>query len=296
MASLPNALANPSSVLRLPPGRLVDATVDGPWHEPLLWCGDKPVAPGDWASLRAAGRDLGLLPVLLDVDTPRGGPEDWDLDPARMSYPGDHDAYEVLDAYRSDFAEDAVEDAVDDETEAEYETEYETEAGYETEAEAGYEADPVGRDAAPDAWQGLAPATEPHPDPDRDAADTADILADGVPWLHQPRPALVPARRSADIPAAIGWTGPVNHDNDVARLCAVLRSWEDRFGARVLVLTFDRLVLSVAAPPTTLQHAEAVAAEHYAFCPDNIDQGIHPLSRYAREAVLNTHLWRFWWD
>ncbi|MGW0933039.1 DUF4253 domain-containing protein [Streptomyces sp. NPDC002644] len=278
MASLPNALANPSSLLRLPPGRLVDATVDGPWHEPLLWCGDKPVAPGDWASLRAAGRDLGLLPVLLDVDTPRGGPEDWDLDPARVSYPGDHDAREVLDDYRSDFGSDLDSGLDSDFTEN------------------GDGDDPDERNAAPGAWQGLAPATEPHPDPERDAAETADVLADGVPWLHHLRPALVPARRSADIPAAVGWSGPVNHDNDVARLCAVLRSWEDRFGARVLALTFDQLVLSVAAPPTTPQHAEAVAAEHYAFCPDNIDQGVSPLSRYAREAILDTHLWRFWWD
>ncbi len=147
-----------------------------------------------------------------------------------------------------------------------------------------------------DAWQGLAPAAAPRADPDLDVADTADFVVEGVPWLKDARPALVPARRSADIPAAIGWRGPVNHEGDVARLCAVLRSWEDRFGARVLALAFDQLVLSVASPPGTQEHAEAVAAEHYAFCPDNIDQGISPLKSYAEQAVLNAHLWTFWWD
>ncbi|MFE5211313.1 DUF4253 domain-containing protein [Streptomyces sp. NPDC056600] len=266
MASLPNALVNPPASLRLPPGRLVDTTVDGPWHEPLLWYGDAPAAVGDWASLRATGRPLGLLPVLLDVGTGHGEPAGWGLDPAGTTYPGDHDPAAVLDDHWSGYQE------------------YANLVGPD---EAGVRAD---------AWQGLAPAAAPRTDPDRDAADTADVVVEGVPWLKDVRPALVPARRSADIPAAIGWSGPLNHEGDVARLCAVLRSWEDRFGARVLALTFDQLVLSVASPPGTQEHAEAVAAEHYAFCPDNIDQGISPLKSYAERAVLNTHLWTFWWD
>jgi hypothetical protein len=89
----------------------------------------------------------------------------------------------------------------------------------------------------------------------------------------------------------------MNHENDVARLCAVLRSWEDRFGIRVVALTFDQLVLSVAAPPTTLAEAEAVAAEHFAFCPDNITQGHHTtLKAYAEQEVLDEEVWSFWWD
>lgn len=37
--------------------------------------------------------------------------------------------------------------------------------------------------------------------------------------------ALVPVDRPADIPAALGWFGTFD---DVADLCAVLRSWEER--------------------------------------------------------------------
>ncbi|MEW2166682.1 DUF4253 domain-containing protein [Streptomyces sp. NPDC007084] len=258
MATLPNPLprlaADPSGRtlgLELPAGRLIDATHDGPWHEPLLWHGEERPAPGAW-SATAPARALGLLPVLLDVGGPHKGPQDWELMPGETSYAGDHDAEEVL-------------------------------AGF---------WEPQGPE-----WPGLADAAPPQADPDARAADIAEALADTGSWLKEPRLALVPARRSADIPAALGWSGPLNHENDVARLCAVLRSWEDRFGIRVVALAFDQLVVSVAAPPTTLEEAEAVAAEHFAFCPDNITQGAHTkLRAYAEQEVLNKPAWSFWWD
>lgn len=102
MATLPNPLprlaADPSGRvlgLQLPAGRLIDTTHDGTWHEPLLWHAEERAVPGGWAGLSAA-RTAGLLPVLLDVGGPQNGPEDWELMPDEMSYPGDHDAEEVL--------------------------------------------------------------------------------------------------------------------------------------------------------------------------------------------------------
>ncbi|MFE7841765.1 DUF4253 domain-containing protein [Streptomyces sp. NPDC057474] len=278
MATLPNPLpqlaADPSGrvlglALPLPRGRLIDdggtshaleaAGEDaGPWHEPLLWCADEPATPGAWTAVRPARRTAGLLPVLLDVGGSQGGPEEWELMPGEMSYPGDHDADEVLAEFWDEYA--TTED--------------------------------------PD-WPGLAeaPVLAPAPDPDALAAETADALVKDPSRLKEPRLALVPARRSADIPAAIGWTGPANHENDVARLCAVLRSWEDRFGIRVVALTFGQLVLSVAVPPTTEAEAEAVAAEHFAFCPDNIWQGTADGTRHAyARTLLDEPTWSFWWD
>ncbi|MFE1869361.1 DUF4253 domain-containing protein [Streptomyces sp. NPDC059496] len=116
------------------------------------------------------------------------------------------------------------------------------------------------------------------------------------PWLESPRLALVPVGRPADVPAAIGWSGPVNYVDDVARLCAVLRSWEDRFGARVVALSYARLDLSVAAPPRSLDEALAIAAEHFAFCPDNVWQGYESIRLYAEQALLGNAHWTFWWD
>ncbi len=265
MATLPNQLptlaadpAGRSLGLDLPPGALLDTTVDGPWDEPLLWRADAPAAPGDWLRLASARRTAGLCPVLV------GGrpdsephPDKWELDPALASYPGDHDAEEVL---------------------AELWEEYAAEA----------------QDAD---WPGLAAAGVPDVDPDGWAAEVTDALVGGASRLQEPRLALVPARRSADIPAAIGWCGPVSLAEDVAELCAVLRSWEDRFGVRVVALTFDQLIVSVAAPPRTRAEAEAIAAEHYAFCPANITQGGHAsLRAYAEREVLGARSWTFWWD
>ncbi|MFC8678978.1 DUF4253 domain-containing protein [Streptomyces griseorubiginosus] len=268
MATLPNPLprlaADPSGRslgLGLPLGRLIDETEDGPWHEPLLWHAEYAASSGAWTALGGRAARVGLLPVLIEVGGGQGGPEEWELMPGRMSYPGDHDPEEVL----ADFWEAYAEDELDD---------------------------------GEGSWPGLAEAPSALPaDPDRRAAETADALLDEGSWFKDPRLALVPARRSADIPAAIGWTGPLNHENDVARLCAVLRSWEDRFGIRVIALDFDRLMVSVAAPPTTQETAEAVAAEHFAFCPDSIHQGHHnTLREYAEHAVIGQRTWSFWWD
>ncbi|MGW1952171.1 DUF4253 domain-containing protein [Streptomyces sp. NPDC001920] len=263
MATLPNSLpklaTDPTGGvvgLRLPPGRLLDTTDDGPWHEPLLWLADGRAASGGWAALRRTAPGAGLLPVLLDVAR-HGGPELWELMPGEMSYPGDHDAEEVL-------AEFWDECAAEDED-----------------------------------WPGLAGAAAAGgaPDPDAVASDVVGLLLDGGDALEEPRLALVPARRSADIPAVIGWMGPANHENDMGRLSAVLRSWEDRFGIRVVALGFDTLLVSVAAPPTTLAEAEALAAEHFAFCPDTIWQGSDTdLRGYAEHRLLGRSAWHFWWD
>ncbi|GGZ15201.1 DUF4253 domain-containing protein [Streptomyces poonensis] len=280
MATLPNPLprlaADPSGRslgLALPLGRLIDATAEGPWHEPLLWHGAYDAAPGAWTALGSPAARVGLLPVLVQTGDCQDALDKWGLRPALMSYPGDHDAEEVL----AEFWE--------GEEIAEWDT-------------AGDVLAPFGPD-----WPGPAPAGTLTADPAVRAAEVADsLLADGsLPthgsYLEEMRLALVPARRSADIPAAIGWTGPLNHENDVARLGAVLRSWEDRFGIRVVALTPDQLVVSVAAPPTTTSDAEALAAEHFAFCPDNITQGEHDTLRtYAAEEVLGQRMWSFWWD
>lgn len=261
MATLPNPLpklaSDPSGRslgLQLPPGRLIDTTDEGPWHEPLLWHAQRPAAPGNWSALGGASARAGLLAVLVDLGGSQGGPAAWELTPGQMSYPGDHDAEEVLEEYWEECA------------------------------------------AAGEEWPGPAGALTLTSDPDNRAAQVADALTDEPrSWFAAPHLALVPARRSADVPAAVGWTGPVNHENDTARLCAVLRSWEDRFGIRVVGLGFDVLVLSVAAPPATPAEATAVAAEHFAFCPDNVLQGPGDLTSYA-EQLVGEHVWSFWWD
>jgi len=279
MAMLPNPLPrladDPTGAtlgLRLPPGQLIDTTFEGPWHEPLLWYADGPAAADTWSGLLTA-RSAGLLPVLLESETMQDGQfARWQLDPGMMSYPGDHDAEEFLaDCWTSYLADE----------------DYDEDDLIELVAPYGPE------------WPGLAPALAPEADSDRADTVAAEITAElvGTGQLDNPRVALVHARRSADIPAAMGWSGALNHENDVAALCAVLRSWEDRFGLRLVALGSDTLTATVAAPPRTEEEAEAIAAEHFAFCPDNITQGhFETLRDYAHKALLAKPTWHFWWD
>jgi Domain of unknown function (DUF4253) len=87
-------------------------------------------------------------------------------------------------------------------------------------------------------------------------------------WLDD-RPVhlgLVPAARSADIPAVTGMENPSSH-LDHPEVSAILRSWEYRFGAWV-VAWLGGLYVSVAAPPLLTQQAEQLALEHLLFCRD----------------------------
>ncbi|MEU4154176.1 DUF4253 domain-containing protein [Streptomyces sp. NPDC026659] len=257
--------------LSLPPGSLVTETESGPWHEPLLWVADGIAGPAAWGQYAAACAGKGLQPVLLDGDADIAGWWNTELDPGMMSAPGDHDAEGVLKEFWHAAVADTEEDDEDDEDD-------------EGETIAPYTGD----------WPGPAPRRHVAADPDAIAAEVAAALVEHR--LSSPRLALAPAVRSADLPAAIGWTGPVNHESDVARLCAVLRSWEDRFGVRVTALSHNRLDLSVAAPPQTVDEALAVAVEHFAFCPDNVWQGYETLRLYAEEALVGSRHWTFWWD
>lgn len=262
--------------LELPAGTVVDTPGPRRWGrapEPLLWVSDEPVGAGGLAAYRnAATASAGLQAVLFQG---RRGLERWwherEFAPQRMSDPDDHHVEPVLRAFWAGAVPDPEEGAEGAELIA-----------------------PFGRD-----WPGLA---QPGPEgvPDEAEAEAAacgladELIASG--FLPSPRLALVPAGRPADVPAAAGWCGPTNHENDTARIGAVLRSWEDRFGARVVALGFDELQVSVAAPPRTTARALPVAAEHFAFCPDNVWQGSGSIRAYADEGVTGVHHWGFWWD
>jgi hypothetical protein len=112
--------------------------------------------------------------------------------------------------------------------------------------------------------------------------------------------AVVPVHRPADILAAIGWSGACNYLRDVVELSAVLRSWEDRFGALLVGISFCTLDLAAASPPVTEDECLRGAAEHIAFCRDAFETHTGQMSpdTLPRYAVRLRRLprWRFWWD
>src|SRR5260370_23595277 len=101
---------------------------------------------------------------------------------------------------------------------------------------------------------------------------------------------LVRAARPSDICPGIGWQGG---GRTASELAVVLRSWEDRFGARLMQVGFAEIRLLVSRPPQTMETAQPIAAEHFAFS-DEAHIGLRGVGDIAR-AVVNNPFWAFWW-
>ncbi|MGW3076476.1 DUF4253 domain-containing protein [Kitasatospora sp. NPDC001132] len=254
----------------LPPGRTV-AEDEG--RRPLLWISDAPAPAGLWRQLHRAHPQTGLWPLLLSP-LDGTGPEyrPWlsgELHPTDAAIPDLYDPAALLNTWWKQVDEDE-----DGETDEDAEIIDESLA-------------PYGR-----TWPGLAPAATV---PDGAAGAEARELAEVLCSVKDVRLGLVRADSGAHALAVCGWSGPTNHENDIAKIAAVLADWERRFGAQVVEVGFDTLVLSVPVPPDTLAAALPLAAEHTAFCPDLVFQGSGSLTEYAEELV-GAHQWSFWWD
>jgi Domain of unknown function (DUF4253) len=105
---------------------------------------------------------------------------------------------------------------------------------------------------------------------------------------------LIAAERPADVLAVIGWGGLVNRDESVLPLTAVLRSWENRFGARLIDVGDADLRLLVDRPPRTLQQAQHIAAEQVVLADECIDAARDVPDIAAR--LVNAPIWTFCWD
>jgi Domain of unknown function (DUF4253) len=147
-------------------------------------------------------------------------------------------------------------------------------------------------------WPGLA-APEPAPLPLAERRHALDVLlpriraANGV--TPEGRICLVAAGRPADVLPVLGWSGLVNHGGlPLLWLTAVLRSWEDRFGARLIDVGYDTLRLLVDRPPRTLAAAQRLAAEQVVLADDCLD-GAGDIPSLAPRLV-NAPIWTFWWD
>ena len=113
---------------------------------------------------------------------------------------------------------------------------------------------------------------------------------------------LVPSARAADIPMEIGllstidlWGVTADGVHETALLTARLRSWEERFGARVLRLGWATIYLLIARPPTSDEHALAVAGELYGVAAEFGEGAVTSVSEIAAQ-VIGSPLWRLWWD
>jgi hypothetical protein len=71
--------------------------------------------------------------------------------------------------------------------------------------------------------------------------------------LPAARIGLVRAARPADVLPLIGWTP--SDQSDALPVAAVVHSWEDRFGARLLTVGFAQISLLTSKPPRSTGHA-----------------------------------------
>ncbi|MBB6119927.1 DUF4253 domain-containing protein [Nocardiopsis algeriensis] len=257
--------------VRLPAGGVALSEEGGA----ALWVSDGPVGAGLWERLRVEHPVSGWWPLLLEaLDEASGEIRPWEsgeLCPEETGSPDVHDAAELLESWWREYtAVDGGQDPLGGELRAAVTAPY------------GLE------------WPGPAPAGRPGADPEEAADRCAAALVSGRRGL---RLGLVRAVSGARAPAAVGWQGPANYIEDAAEVSAVLASWEERFGVRVVGMGFDTLELSVGAPPATKEEALRVAAEHFALCPDSVWQvrGGRPLERYG-ESLVGAERWSLWWD
>ncbi|MFD8806168.1 DUF4253 domain-containing protein [Streptomyces sp. NPDC059597] len=243
----------------LPPGRLLPAGTAA------VWLSDRPVADpvAVWARCERARDDTGLWPLLIATPEVRPGETD-------LTAVGTLDLSGVLERSWRSYRRAQVKWLAMSEG-----------------------ADSPGEDpGAPfDHWPGLAagvPASQGAPHSTARTALTR--LMTGPYPLTAPHVALVPAARSADLPAVIGWQAKV----PLPFLCALLRGWEERFGARVVAFDRETIHVSVARPPGDADHAGHLALEHVLSGADNVGDGTVRYSDYAA-GLVGAPLWSFSW-
>jgi Domain of unknown function (DUF4253) len=244
----------------LPAGRRVVPMGDP--GEPVAWVTAEPVPDAGpvWSALWAAHGQTGLVPVLLT-----GSEKDEDFffygGPADLTALDDLDAAALL---------------------AEW---------WERKRSSDEEEDPDHMAAVRGPFSSQFPGLAPREDTALSMAQLYEVLRSlpGAPI------GLVPARRAADVLATVGWCTTDQFQSPLP-IAAVLRSWEARYGARLLALgPGAQIQLLVERPPRTTEAAQAIAAEHLAFCDECAGQGLRDIPGITA-SLVNAPTWTFWWD
>ncbi len=238
-----------------------------PDGQPVAWVTAEPVTDAGrmWLALSDAQPDSGLVPVLLDATAASNAGDSPDLgrlSPPEPSWLDDFAAADVLaEGWQARLPPADGDDS------------------------SGQLA-PFGRE-----FPGLAPATT-------ERLSMAE-LQQALLALPPAYVALVAAARSADVPAALGW-GPSAADQSASsrsvQISVVLRSWEARFGARLLQLgPVLSLRLLIERPPRSIEAVSQVAAEHYAFCDQRGTPGARDIADISA-GLVGAPIWTCGWD
>jgi hypothetical protein len=260
--------------VRLPSGERVHALGPGRPADPVAWVTSGPVPePGlTWSELSGISSQTGLIPFIADNLYEDEPDRPWRRQSSDLNYPSDPALADLVDVH--DFLQHRWEELAHiDENDEEWRKE-----------EIEEEIAPFGV-----AFPGLASvATDPL------APEELNRVLQALPPA---RIGLTIAGRPADALAATGW-GASDQYPDGMPMTAVLRSWEDRFGTRLLRIGMHEFTVLAGRLPRTVESAQKLAAEHWAFadeCTCGNDDGPVSVSDLASR-VVTTPIWGFWWD
>lgn len=80
-------------------------------------------------------------------------------------------------------------------------------------------------------------------------------------------------------------------------MMAISHYWYEKYHALPAVITRDVLQYFVEKPVDNEEEALDLAKEHYAFCPDRLDQGTASGTiNEVAASLINSKVWYFWWD
>lgn len=166
----------------------------------------------------------------------------------------------------------------------------------------GYQVEPEDDDGDPQQFSEIEPFSREFPGlaPASDGALGGAEMAAALRLIRPARLGLVPALRPSDVLSLIGFEGFLNGFGTPAEFTAVLRTWEERFGAVLCNVGFADVQLLITRPPRTLQAAELVAAEIRAITsefwpierPGTALTTVREIADYVKDAPF----WGFWWD
>lgn len=90
-----------------------------------------------------------------------------------------------------------------------------------------------------------------------------------------------------------GW----NECPEVSEMMEVCRYWYEQYGAIPAVFSHDTLEFMLEKPVTDEEEVWKLAKEHYAFCPDCVDQSTaNGTIGEVADRISKSDIWFFWWD
>jgi hypothetical protein len=107
--------------------------------------------------------------------------------------------------------------------------------------------------------------------------------------------ALIPTAHCWEVPAYLPVQGNEGDPSNAVQV-AMMKYWNERWGAELVAMAPSNVEMRVLRPPTTWEEAFTLAKEQYIYAPDVVDQWLGGSFTALVKTLLNGHVWLFWWD